>query len=109
MKIAEEAAFARGVQAEDLMERAGRGIAEIVRQFHRVPGHCSVFCGKGHNAGDGLVAARYLVCWGWSIDLRFSYPEATLSPLTAKKLAELPESGDRSRAHGPKVVLDGLL
>lgn len=109
MKIAEEAAFARGVQAEDLMERAGRGIAEIVRQFHRVPGHCSVFCGKGHNAGDGLVAARHLACWGWSIDLRFSYPEAALSPLTAKKLAELPESGDQSRAHGPKVVLDGLL
>ena len=34
MKRAEEAAFARGVQAEDLMEEAGRGIAEIVRQFH---------------------------------------------------------------------------
>jgi ADP-dependent NAD(P)H-hydrate dehydratase / NAD(P)H-hydrate epimerase len=109
MKIAEEAAFARGVQAEDLMEQAGRGIAEIVRQFHRVPAHCSVFCGKGHNAGDGLVAVRHLASWGWSFDLRFSSPEAALSPLTAKKLAELPGSGDQSRARDAKVVLDGLL
>ena len=37
MRHAEEAAFARGVQAEDLMEEAGRGVAEIVRQFHQRP------------------------------------------------------------------------
>lgn len=109
MKNAEEAAFARGVQAEDLMEQAGRGIAEIVRQFHPVPGHCSVFCGKGHNTGDGLVAARYLAGWGWSIDLRFSYPETALSPLTAKKLKELPRSEAKTQARYPKIALDGLL
>ena len=72
MKSAEEAAFARGVQAEDLMEQAGRGVAEIVRQFHSRPGLCSVFCGKGHNAwrrtGRGKVSfwlglgARFAVC-----------------------------------------------
>ena len=83
MKHAEEAAFARGVQAEDLMEEAGRGIAEIVRQFHHTPGLCVVFCGKGHNAGDGLVAARYLADWGWSIDVNLAYPESALAPLTA--------------------------
>ena len=109
MKSAEEAAFARGVQAEDLMEEAGRGIAEIVRQFHRVPGICSVFCGKGHNAGDGLVAARYLAGWGWSIDLQFAYPEAMLSPLTSKKLKELPRLSSSNRARNGKIVLDGLL
>ena len=91
------------------MEEAGRGIAEIVRQFHRMPGICSVFCGKGHNAGDGLVAARYLAGWGWSIDLRFAYPEAMLSPLTAKKLKELPRPSSSNRARNSKIVLDGLL
>jgi hydroxyethylthiazole kinase-like uncharacterized protein yjeF len=108
MKSAEEAAFARGVQAEDLMEEAGRGIAEIVRQFHRMPGVCSVFCGKGHNAGDGLVAARYLAGSGWSIDLQFASPEAMLSALTAKKLKELPRSSSSWGRHS-KIVLDGLL
>jgi hydroxyethylthiazole kinase-like uncharacterized protein yjeF len=109
MKTAEEAAFARGVQAEDLMEEAGRGIAEIVRQFHRMPGICSVFCGKGHNAGDGLVAARYLAGSGWSIDIQFACPEAMLSALTAKKLKELPRPISSNRAGNSKIVLDGLL
>jgi ADP-dependent NAD(P)H-hydrate dehydratase / NAD(P)H-hydrate epimerase len=109
MRQAEEAAFARGVRAEDLMEDAGRGIAEIVRQFHETPGHCTVFCGKGHNGGDGLVAARHLSSWGWSIDLRFAFPEPSLAPLTAKKLAELPTQDQDAPARGSKVVLDGLL
>jgi hydroxyethylthiazole kinase-like uncharacterized protein yjeF len=109
MRHAEEAAFARGVRAEDLMEEAGRGIAEIVRQFHRMPGLCIVFCGKGHNAGDGLVAARYLAAWGWSIDVHLAYPESTLAPLTAKKLKELPKPHSAGQDSNSKIVLDGLV
>jgi ADP-dependent NAD(P)H-hydrate dehydratase / NAD(P)H-hydrate epimerase len=109
MKTAEEAAFARGVRAEDLMEQAGLGIAEIVRQFHPTPGLCRVFCGKGNNAGDGLVAGRHLARWGWKIELHFAYPESALSSLTAKKLDELPKGTGDSADRRPKVVLDGLL
>ncbi len=109
MRHAEEAAFARGVRAEDLMEDAGRGIAEIVRQFHETAGHCIVFCGKGHNAGDGLVAARHLASLGWNLDVRFAFSESSLAPLTAKKLAELPKLGPVVSRRGSKVVLDGLL
>ncbi|HEY5705624.1 MAG TPA: NAD(P)H-hydrate dehydratase [Terrimicrobiaceae bacterium] len=109
MKHAEEAAFARGVRAEDLMEEAGRGIAEIVRQFHPAQGHCVVFCGKGHNAGDGLVAARHLAGWGWNIDIRFAFSEEALSPLAAKKLRELPRPRHSGLSRGSKIVLDGLL
>ena len=109
MKRAEEAAFARGVRAEDLMEEAGRAIAEIVRQFHHSPGICIVFCGKGHNAGDGLVAARYLAGCGWSIDVNLAYPESALSPLTAKKLNELPRPRRAGRARDSKILLDGLV
>lgn len=109
MRQAEEAAFARGVRAEDLMEDAGRGIAEIIRQFHERPGHCLVFCGKGHNAGDGLVAARHLASWGWKMDLHFAFSESSLAPLTAKKLTEVPRQQLDVPASGPKVVLDGLL
>ena len=110
MKSAEEAAFARGVQAEDLMEQAGRGVAEIVRQFHPKPGLCSVFCGKGHNAGDALVAARYLSGWGWELDLRFAYPAASLSALAAKKLKQLPGIPKGSSVvNSKRIILDGLL
>ena len=49
----------QGVPSLDLMERAGTGVARIVAE--RVPdGRIAVVCGKGNNAGDGLVAARVL-------------------------------------------------
>jgi NAD(P)H-hydrate epimerase len=43
----------------ELMEHAGRGLAELVSE--RAPeGPIVVVCGKGNNGGDGLVAARVL-------------------------------------------------
>ena len=43
---------------EELMERAGAAVAEVVlRQF---PGSVTVVCGKGNNGGDGKVCARVL-------------------------------------------------
>src|SRR3989338_7014388 len=40
-----------------LMEVAGSGLAEIAREYKKP---YLIVCGKGNNAGDGLVAARYL-------------------------------------------------
>jgi ADP-dependent NAD(P)H-hydrate dehydratase / NAD(P)H-hydrate epimerase len=43
---------------DELMERAGTAVAELVlRQF---PGRVTVVCGKGNNGGDGRVCARVL-------------------------------------------------
>lgn len=43
---------------DELMERAGTSVAEVVlRQF---PGSVTVVCGKGNNGGDGKVCARVL-------------------------------------------------
>lgn len=110
MRRAEEAAFARGVKAEDLMEQAGLGLAEIVRQYQTWrPGTCVVFCGKGHNGGDALVAARHLSRWGWRIDLRLAFPAESLAPLTAKKLSELNPGPRLGEVAKNLVVLDGLL
>lgn len=109
MKRAEEDAFARGVSAEDLMEQAGLGIAEIVRQFQPTPGVCLVVSGKGHNAGDAFVAARHLAKWGWKIAFRPAFPETALSPLASKKLAEVSAVAQRFPSTGIRVVLDGLL
>ena len=56
MRAAEETAFAQGVQVEALMNQAGAGVAQAVAEFFPKPGKCIVFTGKGHNAGDALVA-----------------------------------------------------
>jgi ADP-dependent NAD(P)H-hydrate dehydratase / NAD(P)H-hydrate epimerase len=59
----------RHVPALELMERAGRGLAELVAQ--RIPqGVIAVVCGHGSNGGDGLVAARLLRELGREVDVQ---------------------------------------
>ena len=112
MQHAEQEAFARGICAEDLMEQAGLGIAELVRQFFPRPGLCVIYAGKGHNAGDAFVAARHLRATGWRIALRSAFSEESFAPLAKKKSGETGgeflSAADIS-SERPLVVLDGLL
>ncbi len=49
---------------QTLMEIAGRSAAEVaLRLWQDAPGDVIVFCGRGNNGGDGMVAARYLHLW----------------------------------------------
>src|SRR5579862_5741053 len=43
---------------DELMERAGAAVAEVV--LRRFPGRVTVVCGGGNNGGDGRVCARVL-------------------------------------------------
>jgi ADP-dependent NAD(P)H-hydrate dehydratase / NAD(P)H-hydrate epimerase len=59
MRLAEEA---HPGPLEELIERAGTAVAELVlRQF---PGRVTVVCGKGKNGADGKVCARVLEARG---------------------------------------------
>lgn len=110
MRQAEEAAFSRGIKAADLMATAGLGLAEIVRQFHARPGTCIVFCGKGNNAGDALVAAAHLQKWGWRILIHPACGVMAFSELPARHFQSLKaDLFSVVPSGGPLVVLDGLL
>ncbi len=97
MRAAEEAAFARGVEVEALMDNAGAGVAQAVTRFFRKPGKCIVFAGKGNNAGDALVAAECLRRLGWKIEVRLAFQEGDCSGLMRKKLESL-------RRRPPEIV-----
>ena len=58
MRVVDANATALGVTELQLMESAGRGLAEQVLPYH--PSRVLVLCGKGNNGGDGMVAARHL-------------------------------------------------
>ena len=50
-----------GVPAFRLMENAGKGVADFIKnEFKPKNKEILVFCGTGNNGGDGFVAARYL-------------------------------------------------
>jgi ADP-dependent NAD(P)H-hydrate dehydratase / NAD(P)H-hydrate epimerase len=67
MARADAMAITAGVSGEELMEVAGKAVADAALQsgFERI----AVLCGPGNNGGDGFVAARYLTESGKQVRL----------------------------------------
>ncbi len=58
MRAVEGNAITLGVGSLQMMESAGRALAEMALELS--PSRVLVLCGRGRNGGDGMVAARYL-------------------------------------------------
>jgi len=65
----ERAADAGGLSYAEMMENAGRGLAEkvAISYSHEEKGGVLALVGKGNNGGDALVALTYLAEQGWSV------------------------------------------
>jgi len=61
MRVLDRNAEWMGVRILDLMENAGKAVADaVLREFAAKGKRVLIVCGTGNNGGDGLVAARYL-------------------------------------------------
>lgn len=128
MLAVERGAFESGrTSAEALMNEVGRRMAERICLLSNPagPGLAVVYLGKGNNAGDALVAARWLRMAGWQVCLRLAGDRRSLGGLAAEMLDGLGPPAQTARltaaelhmvlarhdfaARPAFVILDGLL
>src|SRR5215472_8271934 len=77
MSEADRLTIAGGIPGMELMENAGRVVADAVsRRWGPQP--VVVLCGPGNNGGDGFVAARRLAERGWPTRIALLGPVAAL-------------------------------
>ena len=116
MLAAEAAAIAAGWTEERLLDLAGERLGHALGRFFPTAGTLIGYLGKGHNAGDALVALRVMRDrFGWKIAARNAYSIEDCAPLTRLKWQELGLDAALDQApawrdlEGPLVLLDGLL
>lgn len=82
--------IAGGVPGITLMERAGRGVAELILfRYARSTQRAVIFVGAGNNGGDGLVVARLLLEAGWTCSIHLLKPGPQCTPDTAANYGRL--------------------
>lgn len=108
-----------GISLLQMMENAGRALAELTRVYlgglhHR---RVVVLAGRGGNGGGGVAAARRLANWGAEVRVVLAHPERDLAVWPARQLASIRAMGVPvhrlveavSLVHEADVVLDALL
>ncbi len=121
MVAAEKEADAAGLSYEQMMENAGRGLAQAIMARSAVAGkQILVLVGPGNNGGDGLVAGRYLAEAGAQLSFYLSRPRdaaqdhnfARLAPLGLEQAGAQQDPGYRllrRRLRAADIIVDALL
>src|SRR5215813_11707553 len=110
MAKADRLTIAGGVPGIELMENAGRAVADAVsRRWPLRP--LIVLCGPGNNGGDGFVAARVLAERGWPVRVALLGKRAELRGDAAQAAARwpgTPEALGPDSLDGAALVVDGV-
>ena len=91
-----------GVPVEELMENAGKAVADECMSYQRI----AFVCGRGNNGGDGLAAARILINNGK--DVTVYYLEGKRTKLNSNNLEKIPDNSKKSIDNSENLSLDGF-
>src|SRR3989449_8065353 len=90
MRVLDRNAQYFGVSILELMENAGKAVADAARSEFGAPGkNVLVLCGTGNNGGDGLVAARHLAKEARGTVLLARAPDPFVTPEAATNFERL--------------------
>jgi NAD(P)H-hydrate epimerase len=121
MQAVEREADASGLSASEMMENAGRNLADVVREQGADSKEAGVLglVGSGNNGGDTLVALARLAALGWNVNAYLLRPRPEGDPLLERlvraggKLVSYTEDSDLEKLTGllekQGVLLDGVL
>ena len=121
MVAAEKAADASGVSYDQMMETAGRSVAQAIIERYPVEGRSvTLLVGPGNNGGDGLVAGRYLAEAGADVAFYLYRPrdpqeDSNFALVQEMGLFHANAEGDqryrvlRLRLRGTDILIDALL
>jgi len=110
MRAIEAKSMAAGMSEAELMARAGDALGHALGNAFPENGTAVAYVGKGHNAGDALIALRVLRdSFGWEVAVRAAYPQDEWAPLTKEQLQDLGTVDSVRAAPGLLLLLDGLL
>jgi ADP-dependent NAD(P)H-hydrate dehydratase / NAD(P)H-hydrate epimerase len=111
MADADRQAIAGGIAGSELMESAGRAVAEAVAERHPSGSRVVVVAGPGNNGGDGFVAARLLAERGARVEIMLLGDVGRLkgdAALAAKKWTGPVAAAEPRALAGAEVVIDAL-
>src|SRR3954454_6494494 len=100
------------IASDELMERAGEGLAGVVAR--RAPaGRIAVVCGKGNNGGDGNVAGRLAAPGGPDVEVLRVWPAEWVGEDMQAQLNKLPGPApvafEPGRLNRVQLIVDALL
>jgi len=102
----------QGIPSLNLMEAAGRALAEAVVEL-APRGPVRIVCGKGNNGGDGFVAARLLREVGFAVEALLLWPADEVKGDAAANLArteahEVAAGEIGARLSGSGAIVDAI-
>jgi len=118
MAVLEANTVSLGVTVDQLMENAGRAVAEeAMRHLPSPPSGLAVVAGWGNKGGDATCAAFYLHQWGYAPEIWLLRPPTEIASRAARRCFDraerscpvhvgVPPASDLARF---PMVLDGLL